>query len=97
MESPTMDQRQDKRRPLVRVALVLLVSTGVALHAAGVLFFGTTNTRGPVSVPAPLPYVLLGVVLAGLLLKTAHVSRLLHGRKKAPAPETLDEPKDMPD
>jgi hypothetical protein len=102
MESPTMARRQDKRRPPVRVALVLLVSAGVGLHAAGVLFITTTGTRGLISVPAPLPFILLGVVLAGLVLKTAHVSRLVHKRKKASherssASETLDEPKDSPD
>jgi hypothetical protein len=92
-----MAQRHDKRRPILRVALVLLIIAGVGLHAAGALFLTTTGTRGLVSVPAPIPYILMGVVLAGLLFKIAHVSRILHGRKKASASETLYDPEERHD
>jgi hypothetical protein len=88
---------RDKRRPILRVALLLLILAGLGLHAAGALFLTTASTRGLVAVPAPLPYLLLGVVLAGLLFKVAHVARLMHERKGASAPQTLYVPEERHD
>jgi hypothetical protein len=92
-----MARIQDKRRPILRVALVLLIVAAVGLHVAGALALTTTSTRGLASVPAPIPYILMGVVLAVLVFKIAHISRLVHGRKKASAPETLYDPDEKRD
>lgn len=88
MGRQTIMSAHDHRRPLWRVALVVLLIVGVGLHAIGVIAVSPVGL-GIVSANSPILYILIGIVLVGLLFKLMHVVGLLHKRKNGSARDTL--------
>jgi len=82
MGQQDMTHTNKKRmRPLLLVAMVLLIIVVVNLHAVSAIFLSTTGF-GAFSLNNPIIYVLIGVFLVFVLFKFRHLLGLLHRKKK---------------
>jgi ferredoxin-NADP reductase len=75
-----------RMRPLLLVAMVLLIIVVVSLHAVGAISLSKTSF-GAFSLNNSIFYVLIGLFFAFVLFKFKHLLGLLHRKEKQPARE----------
>jgi ferredoxin-NADP reductase len=73
--------KKKRMRPLLLVAMVVLIIAVVTLHAVGAIFLSQTSF-GAFSLTNPIFYVLIGLVFVFVLFKLWHLSSLLHRKGK---------------
>ena len=78
--------KKKRMRPLLLVAIVLMIIVAINLHAVGAIFLSKTGS-GAFSLNNPIFYVLIGLFFAFVLFKLKHVLGLLHRKEKQSARE----------
>lgn len=75
-----------RMRPLLIVALVLMIIVAVNLHAVGIIFLSKIDF-GAFSLNNPIFSAVIGLFFAFALFKLKHVLSFLHRKKKQSAPK----------